>query len=41
MTRHNNFTEEYAATYAAMRAAAVKVEGELLARLVKVCQMNP
>lgn len=35
------FREDYYATYQAMRAAAVRVEGELLAKLVKACQANP
>lgn len=34
------FREDYEAEYRPMRAAAVKIEGELLARLVKKCQQN-
>jgi hypothetical protein len=35
------FREEYEAEYGPMRAAAVKVDGELLARLTRACQGNP
>jgi hypothetical protein len=37
----NAYLTDYLPEYQAMRAAAVRVEGDLLRRLVKACQGNP